>query len=314
MQLSQWNPKRPACSEAGLKQPQGELKPRPACFQDLKELTLAGAAVKRDPALIAEVEDHGANQHQSTSPDLSIIIPAYNEAGRLPPTLEEITDYIMRRRLRAEIIVVDDGSTDETAKVVQEYACRLKSPPLRLLRNHGNKGKGFSVRQGVLNSTGRRILFTDADGSTPITEITRLEEKLNRGSHIAVGSRALYSHDTEVLALWHRKLLGRIYARLVNCLLLPGISDTQCGFKLFEASAAKLLFSVQRADRFSFDVEVLFLAQKYGYSVNEVPVNWKNVPGSKVNLVRDSVSMLLDLLRFRFRYFRGLYSRPPPSA
>jgi dolichyl-phosphate beta-glucosyltransferase len=155
------------------------------------------------------------------------------------------------------------------------------------------------VRVGALNSRGKRVLFADADGATPIKETTRLLAALDEGFDVAIGSRAMASNDTKVSTVIYRKLLGRIFNRCVNLFILPGIADTQCGFKVFTREAAQFLFQHQRSDRFSFDVELLFLARKAGFSVKEVPVNWTNIPGSKVNLAFDAALMFRDIFRFR---------------
>lgn len=234
------------------------------------------------------------------SHELSIIIPAFNEQWRLPTTLIDIIDYIDNKKIDAEVIIVDDGSTDATCDTVRKFE-RIR-PCVRLLRVAKNRGKGHAVRSGVLNAYGDKILFTDADGSTPIQELERLMEALNSGSDVVIGSRALTSTDTTVSTLSHRKYLGRLFNSLVNFIVLPGIADTQCGFKLFTAKAGKFLFERQKSDGFSFDVEILFIAQRAGLKISEVPINWTNAPGSKVNLVRDSIKMFLDIIRFRFRH------------
>lgn len=237
--------------------------------------------------------------------DISIVIPAYNEECRLPKTLLSIVGYFGRRKLTYEIIVVDDGSRDHTVQQVQQF--QIHSPQVKLLSLPQNRGKGFAVRSGVLSARGKLILFNDADGATPIEEIERLENAIHSGAQVAIGSRALISKDTHVETHWHRIVLGRMFNAVVNFLLLPGIADTQCGFKMFLKPVAHSIFSKQTADRFSFDVEVLFLARKFGYTITEVPVNWVNQPGSKVNLVRDSARMFFDMVKFRIRDLLGWY-------
>jgi dolichyl-phosphate beta-glucosyltransferase len=231
--------------------------------------------------------------------ELSLIIPAYNERWRLPPTLIDIIDYVEHRKLHYEIIVVDDGSTDETSDIVRKFE-RVRPNDLRCIRLPKNRGKGHAVRTGAVNATGKRIIFLDADGATPIAEIERLEAALDGGADIAIGSRAMKSTETQIKTVWYRKLLGRIFNSCVNLILLPEINDTQCGFKMFTAEAAAKLFPLQTAERFSFDVELLYLARKFQMTIAEVPINWENVPGSKVNLVLDSLRMLRDVIRFRF--------------
>ena len=240
--------------------------------------------------------------------DATIVIPAYNEASRLPATVADILVWMRSRGKSFEVIVVDDGSSDKTAEVVNELA--KSEQEVRLISLPANRGKGYAVRIGVINAKGRLVLFDDADGSTPIGEFARLEDAIGRGADVAIGSRATQSSETKVEALWYRKAIGRCFNFIVNTLLVPGVQDTQCGFKLFRSEAAKWIFSRQRAERFSFDVEVLFLARKGKFKVSEVAVNWHNVPGSKVNLATDSIAMLVDILRFRMNDLRGLYRVP----
>lgn len=239
------------------------------------------------------------DQQPVTAPavELSIVIPAYNEERRLPPTLIDAIDFFDRKSISYEVIVIDDGSTDATAEVVRKFE-RVRSQ-VRLIQLPRNHGKGHAVRLGVLNCRGSRILFADADGATPIQEFERLEAAISAGADIAIGSRALASSDTKVATSFHRRILGRVFNRCVNLILLPSIADTQCGFKMFTRKAALFLFRRQRADRFSFDVELLYMAHKAELAIQEVPINWTNVPGSKVSLVMDSLSMFRDIFRFK---------------
>lgn len=239
------------------------------------------------------------------SPKISVIIPAYNEESRLPRTLSSVVEYFARTEQSYEVLVVDDGSTDSTARLVKQF--EANAPQLRLLTYPRNRGKGYAVRFGMRNAQGELLLFDDADGATPIEEIERLLAAIDKGADVAIGSRALFSADTGVKAIWYRRLLGRVFSGMVNFILLPGIADTQCGFKLFRRECADYLFRTQRSEGFSFDVEVLFLARKAGYRIAEIPVNWTNIPGSKVNLVKDSALMAFDLLRFRLRSISGGY-------
>jgi len=237
-----------------------------------------------------------------TAVELSIVIPAYNEALRLPSALLSTVDYLDRTGREYEIIVVDDGSTDHTAEMVEKFA-KLR-PKVRVMRLERNCGKGCAVRTGMLQGVGSYILFADADGATPIEEIERLYNVVKGGIDVAIGSRALRSKETTVKTHWHRKFLGQSFNRVVNYLVLPGIRDTQCGFKMFQRRAARFLFGKQRVNGFSFDVEILFLAQKTGMKIVEVPVNWSNIPGSKVNLVLDAARMFRDVLTFKLRHRR----------
>ncbi|MCB0323799.1 MAG: flippase-like domain-containing protein [Bdellovibrionales bacterium] len=241
--------------------------------------------------------------------DVSIILPAYNEENRVGRTLDSILDYFTTRNATFEVLVVDDGSLDGTSAVVRDFERR--SDAVRLLVYTPNRGKGYAVKYGMLNARGRRLLYNDADGATPIEEIERLEHALDEGAQVAIGSRAMFSRDTAIKTVWYRKAIGRIFNGLVNLIVLPGIADTQCGFKMFTRPVARALFDRQRAERFSFDVELLFLARKGNYRIVEVPINWVNVPGSKVHLVKDSTAMFIDLLRFRLRDLLGGYRQLP---
>lgn len=245
---------------------------------------------------------HWIQQHseRSNAVEVSIVVPAYNEERRLPPTLIDMIDYCDSNLSTYEIIVVDDGSTDKTSATVQKFT--KVCPHVRLIRLPRNQGKGHAVRLGVLSSRGERVLFADADGATPISELGRLNSAMTSGVDVVIGSRAKPSTDTKVSTVIHRKLLGRIFNGCVNFLILPGIADTQCGFKLFTKSAAAFLFSHQRSDRFSFDVELLFLAQRVGYQIVEMPINWTNIPGSKVNLLADAFAMFRDIFKFKVRH------------
>lgn len=235
-------------------------------------------------------------------PSLTVVVPAFNEEWRLPFTLIDMIDFLDARGDDYEIIVVDDGSEDQTEAVVRKFE-KIRSQ-VKLVKLARNCGKGCAVRTGVLAGLGQKILFADADGATPFSEIARLEEALAAGADVAFGSRAMPSANTRVTTRWYRKYLGRTFNLCVNWLVLPEVADTQCGFKMFSARSAKFLFALQRADRFSFDVELLFIAKRAGLKLAEVPVNWVNVPGSKVNLLIDALKMLFDLTLFKLRHRR----------
>jgi dolichyl-phosphate beta-glucosyltransferase len=232
--------------------------------------------------------------------ELSVIIPAFNEERRLPNSLIEIIDYLDTTGRRYELIVVDDGSTDKTAEIVKKFE-RIR-PAIRLICLPRNGGKGAAVRMGVLNCHGKRVLFCDADGATPIPEIVRLDEAIDKGADVAFGSRALTSDETSIEARFHRKVMGRIFNFFVNAVVMSQVADTQCGFKMFTRESAQFLFSRQITKGFTFDVELLFLARRNAMKIVEVPVNWSNVPGSKVNLVSDSLLMLIELFVIRIRH------------
>lgn len=241
-------------------------------------------------------------------PELSVVIPAYNEESRILPTLESVRDYIDRRGVQVEVIVVDDGSLDGTSALVNRLAADWDE--LRLIRLADNRGKGYAVRSGMINARGRKVLFADADGATPIEEVEALEAALEDGADIAIGSRNVVRDGVKVNARIYRRLMGRIFHAFVASLTVQGIEDTQCGFKLFRAGVAQELFSRMRMCGFSFDVEVLLMAQRQGYTIAEIPVNWVHQPGSKVNLVTDSLRMVRDLFIIRGHSVRGHYVSP----
>lgn len=229
---------------------------------------------------------------------LSIVIPAYNEEKRLPGTLDEIETYFSSVR-DYEVIVVDDGSSDNTPGYVNER--RQSFPQLRVVQLERNFGKGKAVKTGMLQAEGKHILYLDADGATPIAEYERLENAIKSDFDIVIGSRALQTKDTKVNTVIHRKILGRIFNSIVNILLVPGIADTQCGFKLFTKESARKIFSEVSLDGFAFDVEVLYLARKHKLRICEVAINWNNISGTKVRVGIDSFLMLKDLLLLRFK-------------
>ena len=237
---------------------------------------------------------------------LSIVIPAYNEASRLPPTLDAVCRYLAARPWRfAEILVVDDGSTDGTGALVAEAATR--NPLIRPLRNPGNRGKGYSVRHGVLEARGDWVLFTDADLSTPIEEMEKLRQAVCGGrALIAIGSRAIDRTLIEVHQPGLRESAGHFFNLFMRLVTGLPFRDTQCGFKLFEARAAREIFRRQVLNGFGFDVEALYIARKLGYPIAEVPVRWSDVAGTKVSLAR-GIDAFADLLRVRRNDWRGRY-------
>lgn len=241
-------------------------------------------------------------------PDLSVVVPAYNEERRLERMLREALTVLYRRGTPFEVIVVDDGSQDETSALVLRLSAEF--PELRLIRLPENRGKGYAVRTGMVNATGASVLFADADGATRFGELVRLEAALDAGADVAIGSRALKDGRVTIEARLHRRLMGRLFHALVSVLAIRGFADTQCGFKLFRRTAAQDLFSRLRLAGFSFDVEVLLMAQRQGYRVDEVPVHWTHQAGSRVRLVLDSLRMVRDLFVIRTNALRGMYDRP----
>jgi dolichyl-phosphate beta-glucosyltransferase len=246
---------------------------------------------------------------------LSVVIPAYNEAERIAPTLVSVLSYLCRQPFVSEVLVIIDGSTDGTENVVANVA----GSQVAVVDNGVNRGKGFSVRRGMLEARGEFILFCDADLSTPIEEVELLLKALADGAAVAIGSRALPESDIVLRQPWWRERMGRTFNWFVQRIAVPGIHDTQCGFKCFSRAAALSVFPRQRLERFGFDVEVLFISRRLGYRIAEIPVRWKNHPVSKVDPFRDSVSMILDLFRIRLNDRRGLYGRrskmvPAPAA
>jgi dolichyl-phosphate beta-glucosyltransferase len=245
-------------------------------------------------------------------PAYSIVIPAYNESARIRATLDGILAYIHERRWNAEILVVNDGSSDDTAHIVQHYAAR--HPALRLLENPGNRGKGYSVRNGMLHATGEVILFSDADLSSPIEETDKLFAALAAGADVAIGSRWLRAELQTQRQSLHRQLFGRIFNLALRLILGLRYRDTQCGFKAFTRPAAQSIFPLQHIERWGFDPEILFLARKLGLKVEEVPVQWAHSAGTRLHPLRDGIRMFLELLKIRWYSFTGRYDATSPST
>jgi dolichyl-phosphate beta-glucosyltransferase len=248
----------------------------------------------------------------AVAPDITIVIPAYNEEDRLERTVRDAIAYFRPTIRPFELIVVDDGSRDDTSGLARRLSDELQE--VRLIRLAANHGKGYAVRTGVVNARGGTVLFADADGATPWAELPRLEAALAAGADLAVGSRALHATGVSVKAKLYRRLIGRAFHVLVELLTVRNVKDTQCGFKLFRAPVAHDLFSRMRMNGFSFDVELLVMADRRGYRVAEVPVNWEHRPGSKVNLTVDSLRMAVDLFRIRGHCLSGEYETPHVAA
>jgi glycosyltransferase involved in cell wall biosynthesis len=238
----------------------------------------------------------------------SFILPAYNESERLATSLPKVLDYIGQRNLAAEVIVVNDGSRDNTAEVVRNFAGT--NPAVRLLENPGNRGKGYSVRNGMLHGRGDVLLFSDTDLSSPIYEADKLFEAIHKGADVAIGSRWLKRE----LQTERQPLLRQVYGRLFNLALrlVLGLNfrDTQCGFKAFTRPAARSVFPRQRIERWGFDPEILFLAKKFKLRTVEVPVEWAHDHRSKINPLRDGLRMGREVLQVRINAIRGLYEHP----
>jgi dolichyl-phosphate beta-glucosyltransferase len=236
---------------------------------------------------------------------LSVVIPAFEEAERLGPTLARVRAYLEHQSFESEVLVVVDGGRDGTLEMTRRLADGW--PALRVFDNGVNRGKGYSVRRGMLEARGRYLLFSDADLSTPIADVERLIAALDGGADVAIGSRSLAGSDVRIRQAWWRQSMGRVFNWVVRFAAVSGFHDTQCGFKCFHREAARRIFSRQRLTRFSFDVELLWIARKLGYTVVEVPVTWENDPSSRVHPVIDSLRMLMDLVRLRYADRRGAY-------
>jgi len=240
----------------------------------------------------------------TTAPRLSVVIPAYNEALRLGPTIEEVVAYLRAQPWASELIVVDDGSSDRTAELAREL---LDGAPIshEVLVNERNRGKGYSVKRGMTRSTGELALFSDADLSTPIEHTADLMAAIEAGADIAIGSRVAPGADIEVHQPLLREMAGRMFSVVQRGILGSGIKDTQCGFKMFTREAVELVSPHQRLERWAFDAELIFIALRLGLRVVEVPVHWRNDAESKVSALTDGMQMVADLAAIR-RMHAGL--------
>jgi dolichyl-phosphate beta-glucosyltransferase len=236
---------------------------------------------------------------------LSVIIPAYNEEKRLPRTLREISDYLRRQKFDSEIIVVSDGSTDRTCEVVENL--KMQIPNLKLICEKINRGKGYGVKIGMLNSKGKFRLFTDADNSTPISEIEKFWPEFEKGADVVIASRDIKGAILDPPQPLFRRFVGEVFKYLRKIIVgLWEIEDTQCGFKCFKGEVAEKIFPKCKIERFAFDPEILLIAKKMGFKIKEVPVYWKNDLQSKVKF-KSMVKMLIDLLKIRFKLLTGKY-------
>ena len=240
------------------------------------------------------------------NPYLSIIIPAYNEEKRILASLERTATYLNDSDMSYEILVVDDGSTDRTREVVRDFAKTHNA--IKVISNTRNRGKGYSVKAGFEKATGKYLLFSDADLSTPIEEIEKLLKIHSQGFDIVIASRALKDSNIIIHQPWYREMMGRFFNFLVRIFVVPGFKDTQCGFKSFSREAGRQTIKMQQMERFSFDVEQLYIAKKLGYKIKEVPVRWLDSRATKVSAFKDSLNMFRDLLKIRINDLLGKYN------
>jgi dolichyl-phosphate beta-glucosyltransferase len=245
-------------------------------------------------------------------PDYSIVIPAYNESARLGGTLDKVLAYVRDQGWNAEVIVVNDGSQDDTADIVRSVAA--KDSTLRLVENPGNRGKGYSVRNGMLNARGKIVLFSDADLSSPIEEAPKLLQALDAGADVAIGSRWLRAETQTQRQPLYRQLFGRVFNLLLRLTLGLQFKDTQCGFKAFKHPAVQAIFPLQKIEGWGFDPEILFLARKFAFPVKEVPVAWGHSGGTRIHPLIDGSRMFAEMLHIRWNDLAGKYDGHPPLA
>jgi glycosyltransferase involved in cell wall biosynthesis len=243
--------------------------------------------------------------HDENQPTVSIVIPAFNESARIGDSIKKIDRFLREFPFSAEVIVVDDGSADNTSEIVMK--CPVKG--VRLVQNGQNHGKGYSVRQGVLSASGRYVLFSDADLSAPIEELNKLlDVAMKDNIDVVIGSRAVDRKYIEKHQSPLREMGGIVFNSMVRLLLGLQLHDTQCGFKLFQRERSRRIFELQTTFGFGFDPELLFLAKRNGLSIRETPVRWSHAEGSKVSFFRDGIRMFLDLVRIRWNAIIGKYS------
>lgn len=240
--------------------------------------------------------------------DYSIVIPAFNEMARIHATLTDVIRCVETRGWNAEVIVVDDGSRDNTAAIVESIAATY--PFVHLLSNGTNRGKGYSVRNGMLHASGEIVLFTDADLSSPIEEAERLFSAIRQGADVAIGSRWLASSRQTIRQPLYRRFFGRCFNFVTRMIMRLPYADTQCGFKAFTRTAAQTVFQLQRIERWGFDPEILFIALKRGFVVREVPVSWGHDERTRISYLKDGMQMLKELLFVRWNALTGVYGKP----
>jgi len=246
-----------------------------------------------------------ADRRHVSSPSLSIVIPAYNEGARIEHALDRVLSCVAERNWDAEVLVVDDGSSDSTAEIVHRWM--LTHPNLHLIHNDGNRGKGYSVRNGLLQAQGAVVMFTDADLSSPIEEAERLFAALDAGADVAIGSRWLEKQRQTIHQPFYRRFFGRCFNWVTRKLMGLPYKDTQCGFKAFKRDAAQVIFRLQTIERWGFDPEILFIARKLGYTIVEVPVTWGHDERSRISYLKDGMKMLEDMAHIRKNSIRGRY-------
>jgi dolichyl-phosphate beta-glucosyltransferase len=246
------------------------------------------------------------------APKYSIVIPAYNESARIRTSLEKILAHIQSQGWNAEVLIVNDGSTDDTAQIVRSYA--TQNSALHLVENPGNRGKGYSVRNGMLHANGEVILFSDADLSSPIQEADKLFAAIRGGADVVMGSRWLRAELQTQRQPLYRQLFGRIFNLALRIILGLHYRDTQCGFKAFTRRAARQIFPLQHIERWGFDPEILYLARRFGFRIEEVPVRWAHREGTRINPLRDGLRMFVEILRIRWYSMTGKYDPGSPSA
>lgn len=241
------------------------------------------------------------------SPSLSIVIPAYNEGARIESALERVLSCVTERRWNAEVLVVDDGSSDSTPEIVRRWM--QTHPNLQLIHNPGNRGKGYSVRNGLLQAAGRIVMFTDADLSSPIEEAQLLFAALEKGADVAIGSRWLDKQRQTIHQPLYRRFFGRCFNWVTRKVIGLPFKDTQCGFKAFKREAAQTIFRLQTIERWGFDPEILFIARKLKYRIVEVPVTWGHDERSRISYLRDGMKMLEEMAEIRANSLRGRYDQ-----
>ncbi len=241
------------------------------------------------------------------TPQLSIVIPAYNESARIERTLQRVMACVDGQGWDAEVLVVDDGSKDDTAEIVRRWMER--EPRLYLVQNNGNRGKGYSVRNGLLQASGEVVMFTDADLSAPMEEAERLLAAIAQGADVAIGSRWLDRARQTLHQPLYRRFFGRCFNWVTRTVMGLPFKDTQCGFKAFKRTAAQVIFRLQRIERWGFDPEILFIASKLGYTIREVPVTWGHDERSRMSYLKDGMKMLEEIAAIRINSIAGRYDR-----